>query len=59
MSSLEIKLTYKIFENSRLGFIESICDLINKVILSDPTQVNLTSNFFVLCTNVKFYLYNY
>ena len=25
----------------------------------DPTQVDLTSNFFVLCTNGKVYLYNY
>ena len=25
----------------------------------DPTIVDLTSNFFVLCTNVKVYLYNY
>ena len=27
--------------------------------ISDPTLVNLTSNFYVLCTNVKVYLYNY
>ena len=27
--------------------------------IPDPTQVDLTSNFFVLCTNVKVYLYNY
>ena len=25
----------------------------------DPTLVDLTSNFFVLCTNVKVYLYDY
>ena len=25
----------------------------------DPTIVDLTSNFFVLCTNVKVYLYNH
>ena len=25
----------------------------------DPTLVDLTSNFFVRCTNVKVYLYNY
>ena len=25
----------------------------------DPTLVDFTSNFFVLCTNVKVYLYNY
>ena len=25
----------------------------------DPTLVDLTSNFFVLCTNVRVYLYNY
>ena len=29
--------------------------------MSDPTLhiVDLTSNFFVLCTNMKVYLYNY
>ena len=27
--------------------------------ISDPTLVDLTSNFFVLCTNMKAYLYNY
>ena len=25
----------------------------------DPTLVNLTSNFLVLCTNMKYYSYNY
>ena len=25
----------------------------------DPTLVDLTTNFFVLCTNVLVYLYNY
>ena len=25
----------------------------------DPSLVDLTSNFFVLCTNVEVYLYNY
>ena len=25
----------------------------------DPTLVDLTNNFFVLCTNMKVYLYNY
>ena len=29
------------------------------VIRYDPALVDLTSNFFFLCTNVKFYLYNY
>ena len=29
------------------------------MIISDPTLVDLTSNFFVLCTNVEVYLYNY
>ena len=29
------------------------------MIRSDPTLVDLTSNFFVLCTNVKVYFYNY
>ena len=27
--------------------------------ISDPTLVDLTSNFFVLCTTMKIYLYNY
>ena len=27
--------------------------------ISDPTQMDLTNNFFVLCTNMKVYLYNY
>ena len=27
--------------------------------MSDPTLVDLTSNFVVLCTNMKVYLYNY
>ena len=27
--------------------------------ISDPTLVDLTSNSFVLCTNVKVHLYNY
>ena len=27
--------------------------------ISDPILVDLTSNFFVLCTNMKVYLYNY
>ena len=26
--------------------------------ISDPTIVDLTSNFFVLCTNMNVYLYN-
>ena len=29
------------------------------MIRSDPTLVYLTSNFLVLCTNMKVYLYNY
>ena len=29
------------------------------MIIFDPTLVDLTRNFFVLCTNVKFYLYNH
>ena len=29
------------------------------IIRYDPTLVDLTSHFFVLCTNVKVYLYNY
>ena len=27
--------------------------------ISDPTQVDLTSNFFALCTNMNNYLFNY
>ena len=34
-------------------------DYMMKYDKSDPTQVDLTSNFFVLCTNMKVYLYNY
>ena len=33
--------------------------LLLKYDISDPTQVVLTSNFFVLCTNMNVYLYNY
>ena len=29
------------------------------IIRYDPTLVDLTSNFFILCTNAKVYLYNY
>ena len=29
------------------------------VIRYDPTLLDLTSNLFVLCSNVKVYLYNY
>ena len=29
------------------------------MIIYDPTLVDVTSNFFVLCTNVKVYLKNY
>ena len=29
------------------------------MIISDPTLMDLTSNFFVLCTNLKVYLCNY
>ena len=36
-----------------------LCLLIRKYDISDPFQVDLTSNFFVLCTNRKVYLYNY
>ena len=33
--------------------------LLMKIWLPDPTLVDLISNFFVLCTNMKVYLYNY
>ena len=33
--------------------------LLRKYDISDPTLVDLTSNFFVLCTNMKIYLYDY
>ena len=32
---------------------------IGNMIRCDHTQVDLPSNFFALCTNVKVYLYNY
>ena len=33
--------------------------LLLKYDISDPTELNLTNNFFVLCTDMKVYLYNY
>ena len=33
--------------------------LLLKYDISDPTQLDLTNNFFVLCTNMKVYIYNY
>ena len=32
---------------------------VGNVIRYDPTLVRLTSNYFILCTDVKDYLYNY
>ena len=32
---------------------------LRKYDISDPTQVDLTSNFIALCANMKVYLYNY
>ena len=29
------------------------------MIIYDPSLVDLTSNFFVLCTNMKVYVYDY
>ena len=37
--------------------VYSVC--LWKYEISDPTHVDLTSNFFVLCTKVKVYIYNY
>ena len=37
--------------------VYSVC--LRKYDISDPTLVNLIINFFVLCTNIKVYLYNY
>ena len=37
--------------------VYSIC--LWKYDIANPTQMNLTSNFLVLCTNMKVYLYNY
>ena len=37
--------------------VYSVCLWKNDV--SDPTLEDLSSNFFVLCTNIKVYLYNY
>ena len=36
-----------------------LCLIKWKYDISDPTLADLTSNFFVLCTNMKVYLYNY
>ena len=36
-----------------------LCLLMEKYDISDPTLVDLTINFFVLCANMKTYLYNY
>ena len=36
-----------------------LCLLMEIWYISDLTQVDLTSIFFVLCTNMNFYLYNY
>ena len=38
--------------------VYSVC-LWKYMIRYRPTQEDMTSNFFVLCTNVKVYLYNY
>ena len=41
-------------DQAALARVYSIC--LWKYDLSDPTLVDLTSNFFVLCTNMKVYL---
>ena len=33
--------------------------LLLKYDIADPTQLDLTNDFFALCTNMKVYLYNY
>ena len=33
--------------------------LLRKYDISDPTLVDLTGNYFVLCANIKINLYNY
>ena len=35
-----------------------LCLLMEIQYISDPSQMDLTSNFFVLCTNMKVNLYN-
>ena len=50
---------------TRLGSSNKSCLIrvysvfLGKYNLSDPTLVDLASNFFVLCTNMKVYLYNH
>ena len=41
------------------AFAEQTLFTYGNMIRNDPTLVAQTSNFFVLCTNVKVYLYNY
>ena len=43
----------------RAAWSGSILFAYGNMIGYDPTLEDLTSNFFVLCTNVKVYLYNY
>ena len=42
---------------SCLTTVCSIC--VSKYDISDPTLVDRTSSFFVLCTNLKVYLFNH
>ena len=44
---------------TRAAWSGSTLFVYGNMIRYDPTQVDLTSNFFVLCTNMKVYLYNY
>ena len=52
---IETHLTLLHLELPDQGLLCLLMDLIRY----DPTLVDLTSNFFVLCTNMKVYLYNY
>ena len=39
--------------------VQGILCLLVEYDISDPTQMDLTSNFYLLCTNMNVYLYNY
>ena len=57
-----LKNAFHIPEEHHLGFklgISATLFAYGNMIRYDPTLMDLTSNFFVLCTNVIFFLYNY
>ena len=44
---------------TRAAYSGSTLFAYGKIMRYDPTLVDLTSNFFALCTNMKVYSYNY